>query len=337
MSWKKADTINWWMCQFLSGCFMFMRTEALKKNGTFLMSVSSFTPKTPICPGGFTGNSKRCFIRCWNLSYTCAGSYKDTSLTLHNLVSAIKYFRKWGWFLDEERKTINDTAIQSIKGVEYRNSLTNQVEVAPEIIRWVTSDIISFTISLVVMCYYLSLDEFNSNSACIILLAVVWLAEGNWPQNGNAWKALPGLCLFLCFLASIFLGCFIHKIFTPGYLRSKKTDVCGPPFDFRLRKAAGINSFFKFSEEKLCLFLCIARHRFPGVHGCSLCLFPAAYQFWRADRRVLPSIESLSFSPLEYFSYIQVGSWIDLHPVISHCMSSLACWFCWSKWWIKIK
>lgn len=120
---------------FLSGCFMLMRTEALKKTGLFDERFFLYAEDTDL--------SRRIHRQFKTMFYPFAeiyhiharGSYKDASLTLHNLVSAIKYFKKWGWFLDEERKIINETAIQSINVVEYRNSLTNQVEVAPEIIR----------------------------------------------------------------------------------------------------------------------------------------------------------------------------------------------------------
>jgi len=120
---------------FLSGCFMFMRTEALKKTGLFDERFFLYAEDTDL--------SRRIHQQFKTLFYPSAeiyhvharGSYKNAALTIHNLISAMKYFTKWGWFLDEERKTINETALQSIRGVTYRNELPNRVEVAPEIIR----------------------------------------------------------------------------------------------------------------------------------------------------------------------------------------------------------
>jgi len=120
---------------FLSGCFMFMRTEALKKTGIFDERFFLYAEDTDL--------SRRIHLQFKTMFYPFAeihhihtrGSYKDATLTVHNLVSAVKYFRKWGWLFDEERKTINKTAIRSIKSVAYRKSLTHPVEVAPEIVR----------------------------------------------------------------------------------------------------------------------------------------------------------------------------------------------------------
>jgi GT2 family glycosyltransferase len=132
---KESDYNQLMNVPFLSGCFMFMRTEALKKTGLFDERFFLYAEDTDL--------SRRIHQQFKTMFYPFAeiyhiharGSYKDTTLTVHNLMSAIKYFTKWGWFLDEERKTMNETAMLSIKGVEYRKSPTNPVEVAPEIIR----------------------------------------------------------------------------------------------------------------------------------------------------------------------------------------------------------
>ena len=36
------------------------------------------------------------------------GSYRSKKLLIYHIGSAIKYFNKWGWFFDKERKIKND-------------------------------------------------------------------------------------------------------------------------------------------------------------------------------------------------------------------------------------
>jgi hypothetical protein len=43
------------------------------------------------------------------------GSYGSINLLKYHIASAIKYFNKWGWFFDKERKQINDFIIQQLK------------------------------------------------------------------------------------------------------------------------------------------------------------------------------------------------------------------------------
>ena len=46
------------------------------------------------------------------------GSYRNLKLLSYHVRSAIKYFNKWGWFLDAERDVINKTALEKILSVD---------------------------------------------------------------------------------------------------------------------------------------------------------------------------------------------------------------------------
>jgi GT2 family glycosyltransferase len=92
---------------FLSGCFMFFRTSALKQVGLFDERFFLYAEDTDL--------SRRMHQQFKTLFYPKAeifhvharGSYKNFVLTLHNLKSAAQYFNKWGWFYDPIRKEIN--------------------------------------------------------------------------------------------------------------------------------------------------------------------------------------------------------------------------------------
>ncbi len=95
---------------FLSGCFMFLRTEALKQVGLFDERFFLYAEDTDL--------SRRLHEQYLTLFFPGAeirhvharGSYKDFWLTMQNLKSAIQYFNKWGWFFDADRIAINQRA-----------------------------------------------------------------------------------------------------------------------------------------------------------------------------------------------------------------------------------
>ncbi|WP_041434038.1 hypothetical protein [Thermocrinis albus] len=43
------------------------------------------------------------------------GSYKNKKLLAYHIESAIKYFNKWGWFIDRERDLINKRTLEKLR------------------------------------------------------------------------------------------------------------------------------------------------------------------------------------------------------------------------------
>ncbi|HEV8514549.1 MAG TPA: glycosyltransferase family 2 protein [Cyclobacteriaceae bacterium] len=95
---------------FLSGCFMFLRNDSLKKTGLFDERFFLYAEDTDL--------SRRIHQQFETLFFPGAeinhvharGSYKDLGLTFHNTKSAFQYFNKWGWFFDRQRISINRKA-----------------------------------------------------------------------------------------------------------------------------------------------------------------------------------------------------------------------------------
>jgi GT2 family glycosyltransferase len=96
---------------FLSGCFMFLRMDALKKVGLFDERIFLYTEDTDL--------TRRIHQYFRTIFYPEAcifhsnerASYKNTFILLHHIRSAITYFNKWGWFNDTERKVINEQVL----------------------------------------------------------------------------------------------------------------------------------------------------------------------------------------------------------------------------------
>ena len=92
---------------YLSGCFMFIRTEVLKKVGLFDERFFMYLEDTDL--------SRRIHRVAKTIYYPYVhiyhehqkGSYKNLKLLKIHIESAIKYFNKWGWFNDPERDIIN--------------------------------------------------------------------------------------------------------------------------------------------------------------------------------------------------------------------------------------
>lgn len=99
----------------LSGCFMFLRTEALKKVGGFdkrffmYMEDVDFTRRMHKI-GETLYYPYACILHKFEKE-----SYSNPQLLKYHINSARKYFNKWGWFLDKERDHINKAVLYRLK------------------------------------------------------------------------------------------------------------------------------------------------------------------------------------------------------------------------------
>jgi len=99
---------------YLSGCFMFIRTEVLKKVGCFDERFFMYLEDTDL--------SRRIHRVAKTIYYPYVyiyheygkGSYKSLKLLYYHIKSAIKYFNKYGWFFDKEREEINKKILKKL-------------------------------------------------------------------------------------------------------------------------------------------------------------------------------------------------------------------------------
>lgn len=92
---------------YLSGCFMFFRISALQKIGLFDERFFMYPEDIDI-----TRRMHRCYKTMFYPLVTivhdhAAASYKNYDMLKIHIKNMIKYFNKWGWILDSERKKIN--------------------------------------------------------------------------------------------------------------------------------------------------------------------------------------------------------------------------------------
>lgn len=90
-----------------SGCFMFCRNDILKRINGFDPRYFMYLEDTDMCRR-INRVSKVVYYPDVQVIHTYAkGSYTNPRLLFYHVISAIKYFNKWGWLLDLERRRIN--------------------------------------------------------------------------------------------------------------------------------------------------------------------------------------------------------------------------------------
>lgn len=92
---------------YIHGCFMFIRTAALKKVGLFDERFFMY-PEDIDLTRRIHQHYKTVFYPEVEIVHTHAReSYKTFKLLYIHIINMIKYFNKWGWFFDDERKRVN--------------------------------------------------------------------------------------------------------------------------------------------------------------------------------------------------------------------------------------
>ena len=99
----------------LSGCFIFMRTDVLKDIGGFDKRYFMYMEDYDLCRR--VGHKYRTvfYPEAQIIHEHGKASYKSRKMMMLHINSAIKYFNKWGWFFDSERKTKNKECIKKYK------------------------------------------------------------------------------------------------------------------------------------------------------------------------------------------------------------------------------
>jgi len=102
---------------FLSGCFMFLRVEALRTTGLFDERIFLYTEDMDL-----TRRLHRRYRTVFNpdvviYHHHVRRSYRNIKAFVHHASSAVTYFNKWGWFTDTEREEINRNVVLRLAGV----------------------------------------------------------------------------------------------------------------------------------------------------------------------------------------------------------------------------
>ena len=92
---------------YLSGCFMLLRTQALKEIGLFDERFFMYPEDIDLTRRMHRKYRTVFYPNVSIVHHHEQGSYKSKKLLFVHLWNLIKYFNKYGWFFDPERKKIN--------------------------------------------------------------------------------------------------------------------------------------------------------------------------------------------------------------------------------------
>lgn len=100
---------------YLSGCFMFIRTEVLKNVGLFDENFFMYLEDTDLSRRIHKVSKTIFYPYVYIYHEYGKGSYKNPNLLKYHINSAIYYFNKWGWFNDKERDIINKKTLEKLR------------------------------------------------------------------------------------------------------------------------------------------------------------------------------------------------------------------------------
>lgn len=91
----------------LSGCCMFLRVKAIDEVGLFDERYFMYMEDVDLCRR-IGRRYRTVFYPNVSVRHGYAkGSYRSKKLLTYHIFSAVRYFNKWGWFYDSERRRLN--------------------------------------------------------------------------------------------------------------------------------------------------------------------------------------------------------------------------------------
>ena len=108
---------------YLSGCFMVLRTQAIKEVGLFDEQFFLY-PEDIDLSRRIHEQYETIFYPQVSIVHTHEqGSYKNLKLLVIHVINMIRYFNKWGWINDDKRKQINRQTLDQILTFKNQNIL----------------------------------------------------------------------------------------------------------------------------------------------------------------------------------------------------------------------
>ena len=100
---------------YLSGCFMFLRTESVRKVGLFDERFFMYPEDIDLTRRIHEKYRTVFYPQVSVVHQHAQGSYAVGRLLFIHMKNMIKYFNKWGWFFDAERRIINNETLKQLK------------------------------------------------------------------------------------------------------------------------------------------------------------------------------------------------------------------------------
>jgi len=116
---RDADYNKVFFAPSLSGCFLLISKDALGKIGgfdeRFFLYMEDVDLSRRVCDAGLP---VRYYPGSTVTHIAQAKSYKSFKFLTYHVLSAIKYFNKWGWFTDKQRIKLNSTCLSLLPRIK---------------------------------------------------------------------------------------------------------------------------------------------------------------------------------------------------------------------------
>jgi len=99
---------------YLSGCFMFLRTEALRQVGLFDERFFMYPEDIDLTRRIHRQYRTVFYPYATIVHHHAQSSYVDSRMLFIHIHNMIKYFNKWGWIFDSERRKVNRKILKQI-------------------------------------------------------------------------------------------------------------------------------------------------------------------------------------------------------------------------------
>jgi len=99
---------------YLSGCFMFLRTEALKEVGLFDERFFMYPEDIDLTRRIHRKYRTVFYPKVSIIHHHAQSSYVNYRMLIIHIFNLIKYFNKWGWFFDKERRKVNEETLRQL-------------------------------------------------------------------------------------------------------------------------------------------------------------------------------------------------------------------------------
>ena len=100
---------------FLSGCFMFLRVDALRDVGLFDEKIFLYMEDLDLNRRLYEKYKTMFYPHVSVVHVHAQESHKRKKELFLHIYSTIRYFNKWGWFIDKKRRKINKELLERIK------------------------------------------------------------------------------------------------------------------------------------------------------------------------------------------------------------------------------
>lgn len=113
-----ADYTKSFFAPSFSGCFMLVSDKTIQDVGYFDTRFFLYLEDVDLSRRICLKHKTRYFPDALVVHESQRRSYQDKRFLFYHMISSVKYFNKWGWFFDREKKTLNKNCLDHLPRIK---------------------------------------------------------------------------------------------------------------------------------------------------------------------------------------------------------------------------